>query len=260
MCIANSVGRGARNDLVDVAAIQTLLNANLPRIGQPEWPPLEVDGRIGHNTISRIELFETVVMGQPASDGIVAPDDATVAALIAGLPAGPSREKLAIVMPLATARRIDTYFEPIRTALARYQLTSRLQIVHFVAQIGHESASLLYSEELASGEAYNGRADLGNTEPGDGPRYKGRGLIQLTGRANYAAYSRDAGYDYVSDPQRLASDPAAAVDVACWFWKKKGIDRLAEADDAKAVTLRVNGGYNGLDDRLQYLRRAKALI
>ncbi len=259
MCITKSVGRGGHNDLADVAAIQILLNVNLSRLGGTE-PPLVVDGRIGNTTIARLELFETAAMGQANSDGIVAPDDATVEALLAGLSAGPSKEKLAIVLPLATPRRIETYFEPIVRAMSSYGLTSSLQIAHFLAQIGHESASLLYTEELASGDAYEGRPDLGNTQPGDGRRYKGRGLIQLTGRANYAAYGRYKDMDFLGQPELLATDPILAVDVACWFWKDRGIDRLADADDVKAVTRRINGGYNGLDDRMQYLRRAKALL
>ncbi len=259
MCITKSVGRGGHNDLADVAAIQILLNVNLPRMGGDE-PPLVVDGRIGSTTIGRLERFETVAQGQARSDGIVAPDDATVAALLDGLPAGPTREKLAIVLPMAPQRRIDTFFEPIVQAMSAYGLTSPLQVAHFLAQIGHESASLLYTEELASGDAYEGRRDLGNTQSGDGRRYKGRGLIQLTGRANYEAYGRYKGVDYLNQPELLATDPLAAVDVACWFWKAHGIDELAERDDVKAVTRRINGGYNGLDDRMQYLRRAKALI
>ena len=102
--------------------------------------------------------------------------------------------------------------------------------------------------------------DLGNTQPGDGPRFKGRGLIQLTGRANYRDYSEFTGIDYVSDPNRIALDPVACVDVACWFWQHNGLAPLAEADDARAVTKRINGGYNGLDDRLEHLARAKALL
>ena len=81
-------------------------------------------------------------------------------------------------------------------------------------------------EAWASGEAYEGRTDLGNTKPGDGKRFKGRGLIQLTGRANYQAYSDATGIDYVKNPAQLSSDAGAAVDVACWFWKTHGLNPL----------------------------------
>ncbi|MDH4062949.1 MAG: hypothetical protein OEW19_01015, partial [Acidobacteriota bacterium] len=89
---------------------------------------------------------------------------------------------------------------------------------------------------------------------------KGRGLIQLTGRANYTAYSKDTGIDYVSSPQKVATDPFVATDVACWFWARNTLNALADRDDVKAVTKRINGGYNGLDDRVEYLGRAKAVL
>lgn len=260
MCIASSVGRGARNELADVAAIQILLNLNRDRFSAPQPKPLEPDGRIGPNTLKRIEAFETKVMQLPESDALIVPGDATITALLAGLPKGPSKEKLAIVLPLAAASRIDRYFEPLKAGMTKYKITSPLQMAHFIAQLGHESMSFLYTEEIASGAAYEGRRDLGNTQTGDGKRFKGRGLIQLTGRANYAAYSTFTGIDYVANPTLLSTDPTVAVDVSCWFWKDRGVDKLAEMDDVKAVTKRINGGYNGLDDRIQNLRRAKAVL
>lgn len=260
MCIASTVGRGGRNDLADVAAIQILLNLNRDRFAAPKPDPLDTDGRIGPNTLKRIESFETDVLKLPASDALIAPDDATVTALLAGLPPGPSKEKLTIVLPLAANSKIDLYFEPLKAGMIKYGITTPLQLAHFISQLGHESMSFLYSEELASGAAYEGRTDLGNTQPGDGKRFKGRGLIQLTGRANYAAYSKYTGVDYLAQPELLSTDPMVAVDVACWFWKDRGLDKLAELDDVKAVTKRINGGYNGLDDRMQNLRRAKAVL
>ena len=260
MCIASSVGRGARNDLADVAAVQILLNLNRDRFPDPKPKALDTDGRIGPNTLKRIEAFETSVMRLPVSDAMIAPGDATVAALLAGLPPGPSQEKLAIVLPLAAASKIERFFNPLKAGMTKYGITTPLQMAHFIAQLGHESMSFLYTEEIASGAAYEGRADLGNTQPGDGQRFKGRGLIQLTGRANYAAYSKFTGIDYVAKPTLLSTDPMVAVDVSCWFWKDRGVDKLAEMDDVKAVTKRINGGYNGLDDRMQNLRRAKAVL
>ena len=260
MCIAKSVGLGARNDVADVRVVQVLLNLNAEAWSGDPHKALDVDGQIGPNTIDALRAFETRAMGLPSSDGLVTPGDATMARLLAGLPPGPTKEKLGLVMPRAMPRRIDLYYEPLVKGMTRYGIDSPRQIAHFIAQLAHESGSLLYAEELADGSAYNGRTDLGNTQPGDGPRFKGRGLIQLTGRNNYADYSRFTGIDYVSDPARLATDPFACVDVACWFWKTRGIGPLAEADDARAVTKRINGGYNGLDDRLEHLARAKALL
>lgn len=260
MCIAKSVGLGARNDVADVRIVQVLLNMNSEAWSGAALKQLGVDGQIGPNTIDAIRAFETRAMGLPESDGLVMPGDATMARLLAGLPPGATKEKLGIVMPRAMQKRIDLYFEPLVKGMTRYGIDTPRQIAHFVAQLAHESGSLLYAEELASGSAYDGRTDLGNTEPGDGPRFKGRGLIQLTGRSNYRDYSQFTGVDYVGDPTRLALDPFACVDVACWFWKTRGLGPLAEADDAKAVTKRINGGYNGLDDRLEHLARAKALL
>ncbi len=260
MCIAKSVGLGARNDVADVHIVQVLLNLNTEAWSGQALKQLDIDGQIGPNTIDAIRAFETRAMGLPESDGLVSPGDATMARLLAGLPPGPIKEKLGLVMPRAMPRRIDLYHEPLVKGMTRYAIDSPLQIAHFIAQLAHESGSLLYAEELADGSAYNGRTDLGNREPGDGPRFKGRGLIQLTGRSNYQAYSDFTGIDYVSAPTRLALDPFACVDVACWFWQSRKIGPLADADDARAVTKRINGGYNGLDERLEYLARAKALL
>ena len=263
MCISTSVGRGGRNELADVAAVQILLNENLRRMHDPTGTPLDAlltDGRIGPNTLRRIALFETAVMQLPESDQLVVPGDRTIQALLAGLPPGPTKAKLAIVLPLAAASKLELYFEPLKNGMTKYGITTALQAAHFISQLGHESMSFLFSEEIASGAAYEGRSDLGNTQPGDGRRFKGRGLIQLTGRANYAAYSKFTGVDYLAQPDKLSADPVAAVDVSCWFWKDRGVDKLAERDDLKAVTRRINGGFNGLDDRMHNLHRAKAVL
>lgn len=260
MCIAKSVGLGARNDVADVRIVQVLLNLNSEAWSGAALKKLGIDGQIGPNTIDAIRAFETRAMGLPESDGLVTPGDSTMARLLAGLPPGPTKEKLGLVMPRAMPKRIDLYYDPLVQGMTRYGIDSPKQIAHFIAQLAHESGSLLYAEELADGSAYNGRTDLGNIESGDGQRFKGRGLIQLTGRTNYRAYSEFTGVDYVNDPTRLALDPFACVDVACWFWQSRKIGPLAEADDARAVTKRINGGYNGLDDRLEHLARAKALL
>lgn len=260
MCISRSVGHSGKNDFVDVKVVQTLINLNRARFTPPVPKKLEMDGLIGAKTIDAIQRFETQVMGLAESDGIVAPGDATMRALIAGVPAGLSAEKLAAIMPHATAKNIARYFQPLVDAMPKYEIASELRMAHFLAQIGHESGSLRFSEELASGEAYEGRIDLGNTRAGDGKRFKGRGLIQLTGRANYQSYSSATGIDYIKNPALLSTDADAAVDVACWFWKTRGLNPLADADDARAVTKRINGGFNGLDDRISFLGRAKCLL
>ncbi len=260
MCIAKSVGQSGRNDLTDVMVFQMLFNLNSDRFPEPKPAKLKIDGRIGPNTIKAIEKFETAVMKLSESDGMLAPGDATVAALLKGLQPGPSKEKLMLVMPRAVPAKINLYYDPLVIGMKKYAITSNLRMAHFISQLAHETASFRYAEEIADGSAYEGRKDLGNSQPGDGKRFKGRGLIQLTGRANYAAYSKDSGVDYVAKPQLVASDPIVAVDVACWYWHKRGINKLADKDDVKAVTRAINGGYNGLDDRIEYLVRAKAVL
>jgi putative chitinase len=260
MCLVRTVGQSGRNDLTDVMVFQILFNLNLPRFPEPKPAKLDPDGRIGPKTLEAIKSFETKVMKLASSDSMLAPGDATVKALLAGLPPGPSKEKLSVVMPRALPSRIDLYYEPLVAGMKKYAITTPLRMAHFVSQIAHESASFLYAEEIADGSAYEGRLDLGNTQTGDGRRYKGRGLIQLTGRANYTQYAEDSGVDCVAHPEVVASDPFIGVDVACWYWDRRRINRLADADDVKAVTKAINGGYNGLDDRIQYLGRAKAVL
>lgn len=130
---------------------------------------------------------------------------------------------------------------------------------HYLAQIAHESLELRYSEEIASGKAYEGRKDLGNIYKGDGVRFKGRGLIQLTGRTNYTAYKGFCGFDVVKQPELLCK-PVGAIRSSMWFWKTKGLNDLADKDDFLTITKRINGGTNGLLDRQKYLNRAKKAI
>jgi putative chitinase len=260
MCVLHSVGAGGRNDPIDVMVAQVLLNLNLPRFPRPRPASLDPDGRIGPMTIATIVAFETRVLRKSASDGILAPGDPAVKALLAGLPSGPSKEKLSVIMPRALQSKVDLYYEPLLAGMKRHAITKPRRMAHFVAQLAHETASFLYCEEIADGSAYEGRRDLGNTEPGDGRRFKGRGLIQLTGRANYTQFARDSGIDCVARPEVVASDPFVAADVACWYWSRRRINRMADGDDVRAVTKAINGGYNGLDDRIEYLGRAKAVL
>lgn len=151
----------------------------------------------------------------------------------------------------------------IEQGCIRYGLTDPLEKAHFLAQVAHESGSGRWMEELASGKAYEGRKDLGNTRPGDGVGFKGRGLIQCTGRANYTAYSAwKYGDDRaVVDPTMLARLPDA-VDAAFWYWtvRRPKLKAQALADDLVAVTRSINGGTNGLEDRRAKLVKAKRLL
>lgn len=143
------------------------------------------------------------------------------------------------------------------TAMVEFSITSRARARMFLAQVLHESAGLRFFEEIASGEAYEGRRDLGNTQPGDGRRYKGRGPIQLTGRANYRWAGRNLGLALEQHPG-LASQHAVGWRIAGLYWKAHGLNELADRDDFVAITKRINGGANGLALRRLYLRRLSA--
>jgi len=131
-------------------------------------------------------------------------------------------------------------------------LDNSLRFIHFMAQLTHESGNFRYMEEIASGKAYEGRKDLGNIYAGDGVRYKGRGPIQLTGRANYRRYGQQLGIDLENNPQIVAL-PSMGLMVACKFWSDNGLNALADKDDVVAVTCRINRGTNGLEDRKKNL-------
>jgi putative chitinase len=147
----------------------------------------------------------------------------------------------------------------LAATLESYDITSRLRIAHFLGQTCEESAGYRTTEEFASGREYEGRRDLGNTQKGDGPRYKGRGLLQLTGRANYADYGTALGVDLVNNPT-LAAQPALSLKIACEYWKRRNINADCDRDDAQAVTRKVNGGLNGLSERITFTQGAKTAI
>lgn len=153
-----------------------------------------------------------------------------------------------------------------------YSINTPARQLAFLAQIGHESGGLFYTEELDSGSAYEGRHDLGNTHPDDGIRYKGRGLIQITGRNNYQWLSNSFKVDFVNAPEKLGGKNADlctaeqlnfATRSAAWFWHTNGLNAVADKIDLsqpideepnletfKLLTRKINGGYNGLYDRI----------
>ena len=129
------------------------------------------------------------------------------------------------VMPQSTEANRQKYIEWLNYFMPKYGIDTDKEVAAFIAQIGHESGQLRYVEELASGSAYEGRKDLGNIQKGDGKRFKGRGLIQITGRANYTQLSKDLGEDFIKNPE-LLSTPKYAVQSACWFWNKNKLNDL----------------------------------
>jgi len=169
------------------------------------------------------------------------------------------------IMPHLTVSNGRRYIDPLNRAMLEFQITNVLRKAAFLAQIAHESAELLYFEEIASGWAYdrsqNPRKarDLGNTRPGDGPRYKGRGPIQLTGRANYRRAGNALELDLEASPTR-ASSPNVGFRIAGWYWFTHHLNARADRQDFRDITRRINGGYNGYAHRLAFYERALRVL
>lgn len=174
-------------------------------------------------------------------------------------------ELLKKCMPFANDGNILRFCTPLNLTLAKYEINTPRRVAAFLAQLAHESGSLRYVEELASGEAYEGRRDLGNTEAGDGVRFKGRGLIQITGRANYESLGHALNYDFIKDPEALEKPGAAAMS-AGWFWYLKDLNRLADIDAFEKISARINGVNrttgkpNGMEDRLKHWDNCKKAL
>jgi putative chitinase len=145
----------------------------------------------------------------------------------------------------------------------QYEINTPLRLAHFLAQICHETGGFRYLREIwgptAAQKRYEFRADLGNDRLGDGKLYAGRGLIQLTGRANYRRVGKALGLPLETDPD-LACDPQTAVKIACHYWSTHGINEAADANDIVRVTKAVNGGRNGLEDRKACFLRARQVL
>ncbi len=155
---------------------------------------------------------------------------------------------------------------------AQYDISTPVRQLCFLAQVSHESGGLFYTEELATGDAYEHRADLGNSQPGDGPKYKGRGLIQITGRNNYGLLGTAFQIDLIENPTLLGGKNITACSPdqlkwaamsAGWFWNKTALNAWADKinlhepiedgenlEAFREITRRINGGYNGLADRV----------
>jgi predicted chitinase len=143
-------------------------------------------------------------------------------------------------------------------AMLESEITTQPRAAMFIAQVLHESGGLNFFEEIASGAAYEGRADLGNVHRGDGTLFKGRGPIQLTGRNNYHLFSQLLKLPLEEQPE-LAAKPKIAFRTAALFWRRIGANELADAGNFREITHRINGGFNGLQDREQRLAAIKAL-
>lgn len=169
--------------------------------------------------------------------------------------------------------KANIFDEFLNNTLIKYEINTSARERHFLAQVLHESGNFIYTEELASGLAYEGRVDLGNTEVGDGVRFKGRGLIQITGRFNYAKLSKDLGIDLIKNPELLET-PKWATMSAGWFWNHNGLNKYANLPDEmlitfaghknirpiEAITRIINGGVSHLSARISNYQMLKTII
>lgn len=258
--LCGTVGYKFDNQKDDVELVQRLLNMNASNFKLEK--KLVCDGIYGKHTRNAIVAFQESTFGENTSDGQISPNDKTVTALCQVLPESVDETFLQFLYLAADSKQITEFLDPIVHCMDHYQINTSLRQAHFLAQIGHESGELRFQEEIASGHAYEGRVNLGNTQPGDGARFKGRGLIQLTGRANYKEYANanQFGKDVLSEPHLIAEDKALCVDVAGWFWHKHELNVLADKDDLERLTRRINGGINGLAHRRKLYLRAKSLF
>lgn len=155
---------------------------------------------------------------------------------------------------------LDLILSSLEQVFTKYGINTPLRQNHFLAQVLHESGAFYYKEEIASGDAYDTRVDLGNTpqKDGDGRLYKGRGWIQCTGKANYSLASKEFGVDFVKNPKLVGEYPYCAL-IAGWYWNRHKLNTCADKDDIKTITKKINGGYNGIIDRTNWLNKCKLI-
>lgn len=226
--------------------------SGLKKNASGKWSSLDnsqlrgVDSDFGPSTEKAVKAFQKDA-GLPVTGSI---DEATAQAMA---------EKTAVKFEVSEdfvndlSEKKKVHFNAAKDAATEAGL-SGAELAAFMAQVAHESDGFNTAKEYASGSAYEGRKDLGNTQPGDGKRYKGRGYIQLTGRSNYEKAGKALGLDLVGNPS-LAEDPEVAADVSVWFWETQVRPQVPDFLDTERVTKVVNGGFNGLSDRKSYLEK-----
>lgn len=170
-------------------------------------------------------------------------------------------QQLLTIIPFA-ASRAEAYAPLLTAAMAEFTIDTPKRQAAFLAQLAHESGSLKYTREIGDDAyfaKYEGRKDLGNIYPGDGLKFKGRGFIQVTGRSNYAACGYGLGIDLINSPE-VIEQPTEAARSAGWFWKANNLNQFADWDKFGALTKKINGGYNGLDERIQFWLTARKVL
>lgn len=200
-------------------------------------------------------------------------------------------EQLQAILNTSDSEKAERYLAGLNECFDRYQINTSLRIAHFMAQVCHESGNFKFTSENLNYSAkalrgvfgkyfpsddmadeyarqpekianrvYASRMGNGDEQSGEGWAYRGRGLIQLTGKDNYQNFSESCDVDVIANPDLVAQDPALCVSAAAWFWDSRSLNRYADDDDIKTVTKRINGGYNGLEDRQEKLDNAKNVL
>lgn len=167
-------------------------------------------------------------------------------------------DQLRRIMPYSSGLA-DHAAAPLTNACVEFDIYSPLRQAAFIAQVAHESGSLHYVRELASGEAYENRTDLGNLYVGDGRKFRGRGYLQITGRANYEICGKALTLPLLDKPE-LLEETINAARSAAWFWQTHGLNELADARLFQSITRVINGGLMGLAERVQFYQLAQQVF
>ena len=210
---------------------------------------------LGPMTAGLLREFQTL-FNVPSTGRV---DALTLAALDLAMRSSVSAAQLIEILPDGDEAFITAHVKYINQSMYMGDMTSVARKAAYIAQIAHESDRFRGLTEYASGSGYEGRADLGNTEPGDGKRFKGRGGIHLTGRANYQAASDHFGVDFVANPE-LVAEPEWAFKVAEFFWTRHGLNDEADSGEFRKMTRVINGGLNGIADRESLNERATEVL
>ena len=170
-------------------------------------------------------------------------------------------DQLRDLCPALAASQAETHAAALNPALVEWTIDTPRRIAAFLAQIAHETGGFQFLRELGDTHylaRYEGRKSLGNLTPGDGPKFRGRGYLQLTGRANYseAAYNLDLP---LTENPVLAEQPRHAARIAGWFWHSRGLNALADDLKFNSITKKINGGRNGIVQRRRYWQTAQRL-
>ena len=171
-----------------------------------------------------------------------------------------TKKQLAYVWNVSEVWVSDAVINDLNFCLQKFNITTQSRMRHFICQISHESGAGKWMKELASGDDYEGRIDLGNIQPGDGRKYKGGGFIQMTGRANYALFSKFMNDPKIMDGVDYVASKYPATSAGFW-WNNNNMNTLCDKNPSvEEVTRRVNGGLNGIEDRRYYYKRCCDVI